>query len=896
MHEEESPMRKNKFLRGISFALILALLVGVLIPATPVSAAQPALTQGQKNIVKRARQMTEIQWTPQKDIVGWGWGLTYQAGVTYKGLPYGQPVNASYVPWSTSLEGFLDAVNDPNSLMYTSYSSSNKRAPYYSIDCSAFVSWAWNLSSRQSTHSIAQFATAISTSSYEDAQVGDCLNKYDVHVVLITDIGYDSTGTINSIEISESTVNSATNYCCQVVRYGSGGTQTLSEFTTKYFGNGYTLYRSKTRDSVTYEHSCAVPLEGDICAECGIGGYLTECTPYPCAVKVKITEDCCPYTQPCNPTTASELGYTSEKLTAKPIAKGEILTADALYENSEGNYWYRVTLSDGTKAYLYSTHTTQSSIVYPWVDGGSFPSSITGTTNLQGTVMTGGSRLDTVQALVCKRGTTSPVLKSDTVTVNKTSYVLKNSTVDKTMVFGDLANHGAGDYTLKIDTAFTTYYADDNELVSTGLCVYAASYDFYYGSAAHTCNKGTNVGQLAAHPHYSKYQCSVCGEVWTATDEANYSSSCTECNPAEPPADQIVYNGIDVSHWQESIDWDTVAPNIDFAIIRCGYGDDLTEQDDRYWYENADACTRLGIPFGVYLMSYAVTDDQARSEAQHVLRLIEGYEPTLPIYLDLEDTKYILPNCSNEDILRHAQIFCDIIEDAGYSVGVYANYNWWTNYLTDPAYDQWSRWIARYASATGYSKDYDMWQYSSSGSIPGISGAVDLDYWYGPLPDSHEHSYTSSVTRQPTCTQSGVRTYTCSCGDSYTETIVPTGHTYSDQVTQPTCAAQGYTTHTCTICGYSYRDSYTSPSGHDYENGTCTRCGAEDPDAVMTGDLNSDGTVTSADAVLLARYLVGLAELTDQQLEAADVNRDGAVSSADSVMLARYLAGVIDEL
>lgn len=60
-------MRRNKFLRGISFALILALLVGVLIPATPVSAAQPALTQGQKNIVKRARQMTEIQWTPQKN-------------------------------------------------------------------------------------------------------------------------------------------------------------------------------------------------------------------------------------------------------------------------------------------------------------------------------------------------------------------------------------------------------------------------------------------------------------------------------------------------------------------------------------------------------------------------------------------------------------------------------------------------------------------------------------------------------------------------------------------------------------------------------------------------------------------------------------------------------------
>lgn len=889
-------MSKSKSLRLIGLSLIFALLVGLLIPVMPVSAAQPSLTQGQKNIVKRARQMTQIEWTPQKDIVGWDWGLTYKAGVTYKGLPYGQPVNASYVPWSTSLEGFLNAVNDPNSLMYTSYSASNKRAPYYSVDCSAFVSWAWNLSSRQSTHSIAQFATAISTSSYEDAQVGDCLNKYAEHVVLITDIGYDSTGKINSIEISESTVNSATNYCCQVVRYGSGGSKTLSDFKTKYFGNGYTLYRSKTRDSVTYEHSCAVPLDGDVCAKCGIGGYLTECTSYPCAVKVKVTEDCCPYTQPCNPDTAAELGHTSEKLTSKPIAKGEILTADALYENTEDNYWYRVTLSDGTKAYLYSIHTTKSSVVYPWVDGGSFPSSITGTTNLQGTVMSGGSRLDTVQALVCRRGTTNPVLKSNVVEVKKTSYGLRNSTVDKTMVFGDLANYGAGDYTLKIDTAFTTYYADNNVLVSTGLCAYAASYDFYYSSAPHTCNRGTYIKQQTAHPHYNEYRCSSCGEIWVATDETNYSSSCTTCNPAQTPSDQTVYKGIDVSHHQGSINWDTVAPNIDFAIIRCGYGDDLTEQDDRYWYQNADACTRLGIPFGVYLMSYAVTDDQARSEAQHVLRLIEGYDPTLPIYLDLEDEKYILPNCSKADILRHTQIFCDILEDAGYTVGVYANYNWWTNYLTDSAYDQWSRWIARYASATGYSKSYDMWQYSSTGSVPGISGNVDLDYWYGPFPDSHEHSYTSSVTRQPTCTQNGIRTYTCSCGDSYTETIPVVGHTYSAQVTQPTCTAQGYTTHTCMVCGHTYKDSYTNAKGHSFKDGTCTECGSEDPDALMPGDLDGDGLVSSADAVMLARYLVDLTELTDKQLQAADVDRDGAITSGDSVRLARFLAGVIAEL
>lgn len=391
--------------------------------------------------------------------------------------------------------------------------------------------------------------------------------------------------------------------------------------------------------------------------------------------------------------------------------------------------------------------------------------------------------------------------------------------------------------------------------------------------------------------------------------------------------------GIDVSHHQGTINWDTVAPQIDFAIIRCGYGDDLTSQDDRQWVNNVEACTRLGIPFGVYIYSYALTVAEARSEANHVLRLIEGYNPTLPIYFDLEDST-ILDNCSTTQILNITRTFCQAIEDAGYQAGVYANYNWWTNYLTSSEYDQWDRWIARYSSSTGYSKDYTIWQYTSSGSINGISGNVDLNHWYGTFPpETHTHSYTSYVSRAATCTQTGIRTYSCTCGESYTEsipalghsysssrteptctasgqilytcarcgssyseTIPALGHSYTDRITPPNCTESGYTTHTCTVCSSSYRDSYTDPTGHSFSNGVCSECGAEDPDAVTTGDLSGDGAVTSADSVMLARYLVGLAELTDSQLRAADVNGDGAVSSADSVMLARFLAGIIDAL
>lgn len=201
--------------------------------------------------------------------------------------------------------------------------------------------------------------------------------------------------------------------------------------------------------------------------------------------------------------------------------------------------------------------------------------------------------------------------------------------------------------------------------------------------------------------------------------------------------------GIDVSHHQGTIDWDIVAPQIDFAIIRCGYGDDLTSQDDRQWTNNVEACTRLGIPFGVYIYSYALSEAEALSEANHVLRLIEGYTPTLPIYFDLEDPS-ILNNCSTTQILNITRTFCEAIEAEGYKAGVYANRNWWTNYLTSSEYDQWDRWYARYASAPGYSKDYTMWQYSETGSIDGISGNVDLNHWYGAFPPQETSTNTTA--------------------------------------------------------------------------------------------------------------------------------------------------------
>lgn len=195
----------------------------------------------------------------------------------------------------------------------------------------------------------------------------------------------------------------------------------------------------------------------------------------------------------------------------------------------------------------------------------------------------------------------------------------------------------------------------------------------------------------------------------------------------------MVTNGIDVSQYQGMIDWETVKNEIDFAILRIGYGQDEIQQDDKMFKRNADECTRLNIPFGVYIYSYALTPAMAIGEANHVLRLVEGYKMAYPVYYDLEDEK-TTATLSNEEIANITKAFADTMEANKYYVGVYANLYWWNEILTSPMYERYARWIARYASELNYAGDYGMWQYTDKGRVNGIVGDVDLNYGYVDYP------------------------------------------------------------------------------------------------------------------------------------------------------------------
>ena len=199
------------------------------------------------------------------------------------------------------------------------------------------------------------------------------------------------------------------------------------------------------------------------------------------------------------------------------------------------------------------------------------------------------------------------------------------------------------------------------------------------------------------------------------------------------PSDKTAF-GIDVSEHQGQIDWDTVASQIDFAIIRCGFGQDQAGQMDEWFIYNVQACERLGIPYGIYHYAYAQSASRAAGEADHALRLVNTYCGDmfkLPLYYDMEDASTI--STASENYAR-AAAFCDNVTAAGYKAGIYANTNWWNNYLTDSRFNQkinagtWDRWVAQYSSSCTYNGTYQIWQYTSSEAVNGISGRVDGNY------------------------------------------------------------------------------------------------------------------------------------------------------------------------
>ena len=193
--------------------------------------------------------------------------------------------------------------------------------------------------------------------------------------------------------------------------------------------------------------------------------------------------------------------------------------------------------------------------------------------------------------------------------------------------------------------------------------------------------------------------------------------------------------GIDVSKWQQEIDWEKVAAaGVQFAIVRCGYRGSASGclVEDPYFVRNIEGAKNAGIRVGVYFFTQAVNEVEAVEEASMVATLCRDYELDYPVFIDTEGAggQGRADALSVDERTAVCNAFCKTIESEGYEAGIYASRCWFYEKLHDDELQDYFLWVAEYRNEPIYTGNYKMWQYTSSGYIDGISTRVDMDISY----------------------------------------------------------------------------------------------------------------------------------------------------------------------
>lgn len=237
-------------------------------------------------------------------------------------------------------------------------------------------------------------------------------------------------------------------------------------------------------------------------------------------------------------------------------------------------------------------------------------------------------------------------------------------------------------------------------------------------------------------------------------------------------ADGTVYNGIDVSSHNGTIDWTAVKnAGCNFAMIRDGYGGDLgywDQQKDTQFEANYSGAVANGLKVGVYHYSYATNVTMASQEADECLYILNGRHLDYPVAFDIEDScQYGL---SSDTLGEMVQAFCSKIQQAGYKVVVYSFMNFYINHLNSPLVAQYDAWIARTGGATSPGvSPCSMWQYAQN-NVSGVSGVCDVDYSY--VDYAGQGGVTPPPSNlDPTAFQCDTSSYTFGSNSAYTYKI-----------------------------------------------------------------------------------------------------------------------------
>ncbi len=191
--------------------------------------------------------------------------------------------------------------------------------------------------------------------------------------------------------------------------------------------------------------------------------------------------------------------------------------------------------------------------------------------------------------------------------------------------------------------------------------------------------------------------------------------------------------GIDVSRYQGEIDWKKVAADgVEFVFVRLGYRGyetGIIVNDERF-EENVSAAIDNGIHTGVYFVTQAVNVAEAVEEAQYVIDIVEPYDITWPIVLDIEDAASATARTAAMTQAERTDCvvaFCETVREAGYTPMLYCNIRWFMEKLDIYRIQDYQKWFAQYFSRPFFPYDFQVWQYSSTGRVDGIKGDVDMN-------------------------------------------------------------------------------------------------------------------------------------------------------------------------
>lgn len=305
---------------------------------------------------------------------------------------------------------------------------------------------------------------------------------------------------------------------------------------------------------------------------------------------------------------------------------------------------------------------------------------------------------------------------------------------------------GVYSYTTFLKTKIYSEILDKYDVWVANFDVSSPSYSGDYGIWQYTASGYVDgvPGVVDLDVSYINYPYIMSPDTYVDTPATSFDSGMREIT-STTTATNYLYKGIDVSEWQGDIDWETVknSGEVDYAIIRAGYGKHAEQEDKKFDY-NITTAQSLGIDCGAYWYSYATDVESAVEEAKAFCEVIKDYKLEYPVYFDIEDACF--DNLSMAEVDAITEAFCSYMEEQGYCCGVTSYSLFLKNKLGVSFLNKYAVWIAHYGvRKPSYGGYYGMWQYTSDGEISGINGKVDLDYAYIDYPalmiECHRNGY-----------------------------------------------------------------------------------------------------------------------------------------------------------